>query len=332
MLQYLQYSILLSTTIYHYFATKKEDREQLPPGELIDIGGYRLHLYRKGKGNPTVILDHSLGGLDGYFLIDALAELTQVCIYDRPGYGWSDLPVLTSQNKTFLPRNSDNITIELEILLSQANIKPPYILIGDSFGSYNTRLYAHKHPDKVAGIIFVDGLHEAAMLELPLSLIGLKTLFFSGFIISFIGAFLGIIRVLNNCGIFEVIKPELNQFTPTIKQQVKRSFCRSRHWLTMAQEMWQLDNSGEYLKAANDLGEIPIINIKSKTFLRKNIFTWLLPLKSTNNLRHKIHHNLSLLSTNYSQINANHSSHFVWTDEPELIVNAVAAMLHSITK
>ena len=77
MFQYLQYLVLFCTTIYHLIATKKENQKQIPPGNLIDIGGYRLHLYTKGEGKPTVVLDHSLGGLDGYFLIDDLAKLTK---------------------------------------------------------------------------------------------------------------------------------------------------------------------------------------------------------------------------------------------------------------
>src|SRR4051812_6874655 len=28
-----------------------------PPGQLVDVGGYRLHLYCIGTGQPTVILD-----------------------------------------------------------------------------------------------------------------------------------------------------------------------------------------------------------------------------------------------------------------------------------
>ena len=329
MFEYLQYLILLVTTIYNFITTKKENEEQLPPGELIDIGGYRLHLYSKGRGKPTVILDHSLGGLDGYFIIDSLAELTQVCIYDRAGYGWSDSAKPYGKKRKIVPRNSEIITIELEILLAKAKIEPPYILIGDSFGSYNMRLYAHKHRDKVAGIIFVDGLHESAMLDMPLSIIMLKSLFFSGFLFSAIGAFLGIIRIIGNCGLFEVIKPQLNKFKPDIKDRVKRSFYRPKHWLTMVREMWHLDSSGEYLKTANDLDRIPIINIKSQTFFKKSFFTWFLPLKAIDRLRNRIHENLSLLSTNYSQINASRSSHFVWIDEPELIVNAVVKMLHA---
>lgn len=322
MSSYLQYLVLFLTTIYHFVVTNQENK-QPPPGELIDIGGYSLHLLTQGqKRKATIILDHSLGGLDGYFVIDTLAELTQVCIYDRAGYGWSD--------RAFLPRNSDNITLELDLLLSKANIEPPYILIGDSFGSYNVRLYAHKHPEKVAGIIFVDGLHEDVMLNMPLAIIFLKAFFFSGFVMSVMGACLGIIRILGNCGVFEVIKPELKQFNYKTRQSVKRSFYRPKHWLTMMQEMWHLSSSGEFLKAAHNLNQIPIINIKSQTFLRKNIFTSLLPLKTTNNFRNKIHHNLSLLSTNYNQVIASRSSHFVWVDEPEIIANAARIILNSL--
>ena len=66
----------------------------------------------KGTGKTTVILDHSLGGIEGYFLINAIAQLTRVCIYDRPGYGWSD-PSPKS-------RCSSEIVRELDLLLTEA--------------------------------------------------------------------------------------------------------------------------------------------------------------------------------------------------------------------
>ena len=320
MWQYSQYLLLAATTLYNLIATLKENKRDLPPGELIDIGGHRLHLYRKGTGKPTVILDHSLGGLDGYFLLDALAELTEVCIYDRAGYGWSD--------RSQLPRNSDNVTIELDLLLQKAEIEPPYILVGDSFGSYNMRLFAHKHREQVLGVVFVDGLHESAMLNMPLSIVLLQSAFFAGFVMAILGSALGIVRILGNCGLFEVIKPELNKFSPEIRNRVKRSFYRPKHWLTMAQEIWHLSSSGEYLKTANNLEGIPVVNIKSKTFFKANIFTLFTPRKTIDRLRNKIHQDLSLVSTNYSQINATRSSHFVWLDEPELIVNAINSLLH----
>ncbi len=314
-----QYLFLILTTAYHIFASLKEKKQLPPPGKLINIGKYSLHLYSEGKGNPTIILDHSLGGIEGYFLIEYLAKITKVCIYDRAGYGWS--------NRSSRNRNSKVIIHELDTLLTKANIEPPYILVGNSFGSYNMRLYAHTFPEKVKGIVLTDGLHENAMLTMPIQITALKILFFSGFILSIFGSSVGIIRLLGICGVFELIKPELKNFPKPTRDKVKKSFYSYRHWLTMAQEIWHIDDSAEQIKIANDFGNLPIVSIKSQTFFKPSIFTFLLPLKAINELRDKIHQDLSKLSTNYTQLQAESSSHFVWIDQPEIITQAVKIIL-----
>ena len=62
------------------------------PGKLVDIGGYRLHIYCLGRGRPTVILDTGLGGSsEDWRQVQRQAKtISRVCIYDRAGYGWSD--------------------------------------------------------------------------------------------------------------------------------------------------------------------------------------------------------------------------------------------------
>ncbi|MEM9273577.1 MAG: alpha/beta hydrolase, partial [Cyanobacteria bacterium P01_F01_bin.143] len=272
---------LLITTTYNLVTTLRENGIQKPPGELINIGKFKLHLYRKGTGKPTVIIDHSLGGIEGYFLIDALAEITQVCIYDRAGYSCSD--------RSKKPRCSQNIVTELDLLLTKANIEPPYILVGDSFGSYNVRLYAHQFPEKVVGLILTDGLHENAMLNLPPIIKAIKLFFLSGFIISIVGSLVGIIRILGNCGIFELIKPELKKFSPSIRKRVKRSFYRPKHWITMAQEISTLENSARQLKVANNFNDLPIVSIKSQTFLKRSLFNFFFPFTKLDQVRDQIH-------------------------------------------
>ncbi|MGH1395633.1 MAG: alpha/beta fold hydrolase [Trichormus sp.] len=310
--------VLLATTFYQAIASLIENR-QPSPGQLIDVGGYRLHLYTAGKSSPTVILEHSLGGIEGYLLVQEIAKLTRVCIYDRAGYGWSD--------HSPHPRTSQQIVTELDSLLTQAGIEPPYILVGNSFGSYNVRLYAHYFPEKVIGIVLTDGLHETGMLKMSIYLQALKLFFVSGFFMSIFGSILGIIRLLKLIGIFEFIKPELIKFTRLQLNPIKRSFCRPKHWITMIRELLNLDNSSRQLQLTNDLGSLPLVSIKAHTFFHASIWTIVLPIKAANHLRDTMHKQIMSLSTDFTQINAHKSSHFVWTDQPELIINAIQILL-----
>jgi pimeloyl-ACP methyl ester carboxylesterase len=310
--------LLIATTLCHAIACWWEDRTP-PPGQRLDVGGYCLHAVSAGTGSPAIILDHSLGGIEGYLLLDRLAQLSQTCIYDRAGFGWSD--------RSPYPRSSDRIVSELDTLLIQTGIEPPYILVGDSFGSYNMRLYAHRYPDKVAGLVLTDGLHESALLKMPLALRGLQLFFASGFIMSVLGAALGFIRLLNWAGLFEVLKPELRNFPLNARRAVKRSFCRPQHWLTMTQEILNLDRSGRQVQVANDLDNLPIVSIKAASFFRPSLMTRFIPLNTANQLRDRIHNDLSNLSTDFLSLDAERSGHFVWVDRPDVMLRAVQILL-----
>jgi pimeloyl-ACP methyl ester carboxylesterase len=316
-LQVVEVSILTLTTIYHAIATHQEKSQLPPPGIITN----NIHWCRQGNGH-TILLDHSLGGVEGYLLIDALAKLGQVVIFDRPGYGWSQ----GSKH----PRTSQQINTELQNLLQTANLQPPYILIGDSFGSYNMRFFAHSYPAQVVGLVMTDGLHEEQMLSLPLRLQVLKIFFAISFIFVSIGATLGVVRLAGVLGLFELIKPELRKCDRTRLQQVKRSFYRTSHWWTMAREMIGLDTSGQQLRAANDLGTLPIVNIKAATFLRlpgsQLLWGWL--MGAADRARDQIHLALAQVSSNSQQIVANQSSHFVWVDQPETMVAAVKMIIN----
>ena len=139
---------------YQWIATRRDLAAIPPPGRLVDIGGYRLHIWCMGSGKPAVILDSGLGG--GAFswprVQPEVAKFTQVCAYDRAGMGYSD-PGPT-------PRTSGQIAKELAQLIERSGIEGPVILVGASSGGFNTRIVASEYPERVAGLVLVDASHE----------------------------------------------------------------------------------------------------------------------------------------------------------------------------
>lgn len=131
------------------------------PGRLYDIGNIQLHMNCLGEGGPTVIMDAGLGGfsLEWLAVQRRLTDTVRTCAYDRAGYGWSEVGPS--------PRSTSQINDEFERLLAAADLQPPYILVGHSFGGYNIQYYAKSHPDKVAGIVLVDASHPDQAERIP---------------------------------------------------------------------------------------------------------------------------------------------------------------------
>ena len=120
------------------------------PGQLVDVGGHRLHLHCTGSGSPTVVLEPGAGMSSSTmgWIAPAVARDTRVCVYDRAGRGWSD-PTDTTQDAT-------QIATDLHTLLQRANEPGPYVLAGHSFGGLYALTYAAQYPTEVAGMALID--------------------------------------------------------------------------------------------------------------------------------------------------------------------------------
>lgn len=125
-----------------------------PPGKFVDIGGWRLHINCTGEARasqPTVILEAGNGNfsVEWSLVQPRVASFARVCSYDRAGSGWSDLGPH--------PRTMQQTVFELHTLLEKASVRPPYILVGQSYGGVLVRLYAATYPAEIAGMVLVDG-------------------------------------------------------------------------------------------------------------------------------------------------------------------------------
>ena len=129
-------------------------------GQLVDLGGHKLHVNCTGKGSPTVIVENGLGdySFDWILVQEKVESFTRICTYDRAGYGWSD----TGPK----PRTFAQLNLELHDALLKLREHGPFLLVGHSYGGPVARNFALTYPHEVAGMVFVDAAHEG--LRVPI--------------------------------------------------------------------------------------------------------------------------------------------------------------------
>lgn len=153
--------LMLVGAAYQAIALRLDIQRSNRPGRLVAVDGFKLNMHCTGQGSPTVVLESGLAdALDSWIRVQPeIARFTRVCSYDRAGYGYSEAGPM--------PRTSDRIAADLHTALENAGEKPPYLLVGHSFGGYNVRVFNGKYPEDVAGMILVDATQEDQYRLLP---------------------------------------------------------------------------------------------------------------------------------------------------------------------
>jgi pimeloyl-ACP methyl ester carboxylesterase len=158
-------AVLLLAAVGGAYETIRETLDESAytmPGQLIDVGGHKLHISCTGSGTPTVILEAGLGqpaAMMSGWIQPGVATETQVCVYDRAGMGWSELAET--------PRDGVAIATDLHTLLDRAEIDGPYVLAGHSSGGVYVQVFATQYPDEVAGLVLLDSQPPDAIANLP---------------------------------------------------------------------------------------------------------------------------------------------------------------------
>lgn len=119
----------------------------------LDVGGRTMHIVCLGPtdtGRPTVVFEHGLDADYGVWaqVSTRVSETDRACAYDRAGAGLSEPAVG--------PRTSADQVADLQLLLAEAGIAPPYVMVGHSSGAWNALIEAAEHPSDVAGVVLVD--------------------------------------------------------------------------------------------------------------------------------------------------------------------------------
>ncbi len=123
--------------------------------EFMTVNGKKVEIFTSGlennqKEKPVIVFENGMATkLDKWKpIIEEVSKTSAVFSYNRPRIG-------ESENDS-LPPTTKHIVNNLRKMLLEKGLKPPYLLVGHSFGGAYIRSYASYYPDEIAGLIFVD--------------------------------------------------------------------------------------------------------------------------------------------------------------------------------
>lgn len=286
--------------IYESVAESIDARAYPPPGKLVDVDGYRLHLNCTGEGNPTVVIEAGWGDSSSSWgwVQPEVAKTTRVCTYDRAGMGWSEA---SSE-----PRTAREFAKELHTLLTKADEKRPYLLVGHSLGGYTMRVYAHDYAQEVAGIVLVDPQNisesEAANPN-PAPKPGKNS-------IPALMARIGVVRLLADpLGSVQDL-PAKDKQAYTAKAVTPRSVQ------TFMDEGRGMSEGAAQARAVTTLGKLPLIVLSRGKDM---------DIESAASQERYLH-----LSTDSLNLVADRSGHSIMIEQPEAAINAINIMIEKI--
>jgi pimeloyl-ACP methyl ester carboxylesterase len=152
--------VLVGALLYEHIGAWRDSRVLKQIGRSVDIGGRTLNIHCTGDGSPTVVFVSGRTGL-GYGWTPSqrgVSAFTRACWYDRADVGWSDAGPD--------PAWGDAAARDLHLLVNNAGLDRPLVLVGHSFGGYIVRLYHHAYPGEVSGMVFSDtALEDAGTIQ-----------------------------------------------------------------------------------------------------------------------------------------------------------------------
>ena len=299
-------------------AAKSDLAAQNPvPGQLIDVGGYNMHIHCVGQGNPTVVMEAGANDFSVTWTAvqPEIAKSTRVCTYDRAGFGWSD--------PSPRARTAETMVSELHTLLDNAEIEGPYLLVGHSFGGMIARLYTHHYPDEVVGLLLVDSPYERHSPETA-------TLYQE--MTQQTMAQLRPVVTMKSLGLL-ALSPE-NIPDPGLSvealAQYRAIWAATGHLDTVLVESAAMEDSFDEMRAANitTLEDMPLVVLRHSS----NPIPF---FSESENIQMELawqlmQTDMTAQSSNGEQIVAKQSGHYIQLDQPQLVIDAVLNILDAI--
>jgi pimeloyl-ACP methyl ester carboxylesterase len=319
-----------ASAAYQGYGMARDRRRYLPPGDLVDIGGRRLHLLMTPGAGPPLVIVAALGepAIDWLAIQRALAPEVPVVLYDRGGLGWSD-PVRGA-------RTAARMADELHALLTAARIQPPYVLAGHSLGGLIALIYTARHRENVAGLALIDSSHPDMHTRLPADapLISKRTEWLLQAARWRLTP-LGLVRLADDLGIRQHASDQAQRNYPPDVAAAARAFTLSSHARRASvSELAHIKrNCNEARACLTDLGSLPLAVVTSSEHdphhapgspaarkLSRWYATWSV-----------LQAEFAELSRNSSHTVAPRAGHYVHRDDPGLVAGILRDLARSGT-
>lgn len=304
--------LLLLGLLYEQIS-RARDRSLPLTGRLVEVGGSRLHVTDQGTGGPTVVVIHGVGdnSYSWIHICNEIARTNRVIRYDRPGMGASSPGPAPDPVRTIE---------ELKGVLAESGAPGPYVLVGHSFGGLVARLFAHKYPDQVAGILFVDSTHEG-IIEDKGFIMGMKVVAVLSRILRLLSPF-GIPRFLAALGVMPMFKDERKYYASQLSPAEYRQWLAAYNW-QIASPATVPDVLGAFpfideaikLKSPTQFGDLPIAVLNNPSF--GSFWT-------------ELQQELATRSTNAIHKVSDRPGHSMQMPRPELVLEAIHHVLAQV--
>jgi len=300
--------ILFATAgfLYQNISEARDRRFHPMPGQLVAVGGYKMHIDCMGQGTPTVILDAGLGDscFSWHKVQPQIAQFVRVCSYDRAGLGYSD--------SSPRPRTSKDIAEELHVLLHHAGITGPLVLVGHSMAGCDVRLYASLYRSEVVGMVLVDASHPEQQKRLPPALNDLDASWvreqeFFEFTMPF-----GVPRFMGFC---------------ESDAEARAAGCNFHNAREAVAELKAFSQSAAQTSATGSLGDMPLAVLsedpdKPQPDLPEDL------VKPAHDAWQQMQEELAHLSTRGTHVIAKNSGHYIQLDRPDVVIEAVRKIVN----
>lgn len=309
-------AVLVALAIVQALLTQRDRRCFQAPGVII----HGLHVLRAGTGLPPVWFESGIANssLSWRLVQPEVGRVATTYSYDRAGLGWS------APHRG--PCSLDGITADLHALLDELNAPRPIVLVAHSFGGYVARFYAHRFPAEVAGLVLVDpATPEEWMQPNRRQRRRLRRAIFftraAGVLACFgfvrFGLWLLVLRKKETPGplsrfsqTLQRIRFELKKIPPEVLPLIRSHWSRPGFYWAMAAHLQALPECARAVSTCSLPKDIPVT-----------------VLSGAHQPPERLAEHAAIATRH---VIASQSAHFVYLDEPELVVNAVRDVLLSV--